>query len=80
MIYVYTLLGFVIFFLLLAVGVIFRRKPLLGSCGGLRSFGGHRSPCEICGAPPEEPNRCQQKCRAGASRDDKVRHCSQFNM
>jgi hypothetical protein len=58
MIYLYVLLGFVIFFLLMALGVIFRRKPLRGTCGGLRAFDDKRSPCEICGAPPEDQAHC----------------------
>jgi hypothetical protein len=60
MIYLYALLGFVMFFLLMAFGVIMRRKPLRGSCGGLRAFQGN-TPCEICGAPPEEQDKCPQK-------------------
>jgi hypothetical protein len=61
MIYLYALLGFVVFFLLMALGVIIGRKPLRGTCGGLRALGGDGSPCEICGAPPEEQSKCQRR-------------------
>jgi hypothetical protein len=72
MIYLYALLGFVMFFLLMAFGVIMRRKPLRGSCGGLRAFQGN-TPCEICGAPPEDRinvhrNACPKAIPAGNSR------------
>lgn len=61
MIYIFVLLGFVIFFLLMALGVIFQRKPLRGTCGGLRALDGNQSPCEVCGAPPEEQGNCPKK-------------------
>ncbi|WP_218109862.1 (Na+)-NQR maturation NqrM [Oligoflexus tunisiensis] len=60
-IYLYALLGFVIFFLLMALGVILSRKPLRGSCGGMRRLIGNSSPCEICGAPPEEQDKCPKR-------------------
>jgi hypothetical protein len=58
MIYLYALVGFIIFFLLMALGVILSRKPLRGTCGGLRAFDDKQSPCEICGAPPEDQAQC----------------------
>jgi hypothetical protein len=61
MIYLYALLGFVVFFLLMALGVMLRKKPLRGSCGGLRALPGNPSPCEICGAPPEEQKNCPRR-------------------
>lgn len=61
MIYLYVLLGFIIFFLLMALGVIFQRKPLRGTCGGLRALDGKESPCEVCGAPPEEQSHCLRR-------------------
>ncbi|MCZ6618311.1 MAG: (Na+)-NQR maturation NqrM [Gammaproteobacteria bacterium] len=36
----------------MAVGVAFGRKPISGSCGGLRALGGNAA-CEICGENPE---------------------------
>ena len=38
----------------MAVGVIFGRKPIAGTCGGLNNMTGGGS-CEICGG---DPNRC----------------------
>tara|TARA_Y100000996_G_C22338777_1_gene567695 strand:+ start:351 stop:581 length:231 start_codon:yes stop_codon:yes gene_type:complete len=48
---------FGVFILILAItgmsiGVIFNRKPLSGSCGGLSSDGA----CSICG---NDPNKCE---------------------
>jgi len=36
----------------MSIGVIFNRKPLSGSCGGLSSDGA----CSICG---NDPNKCE---------------------
>lgn len=36
----------------MAVGVIFGRKPISGSCGGMKALGMDVS-CEICGGNPE---------------------------
>lgn len=44
----------------MAIGVIFGRPPLKGSCGGLGALG-VQGECEICGG---EPARCE------AARDD----------
>lgn len=36
------------FILIMAVGVIFGRKPISGSCGGMASIG-MESECDVCG-------------------------------
>ena len=41
----------------MAVGVIFGRKPLKGSCGGLNNAGGN-SDCTVCGG---NPAKCEEK-------------------
>ena len=38
----------------MSIGVIFNRKPLTGSCGGLSSEG----TCSICG---NDPNKCENE-------------------
>jgi hypothetical protein len=43
MIFVYTLLGFLLFFLLAAIGYIIQHKVIHGSCGGLNNVGIERS-------------------------------------
>lgn len=52
------LLAFLLMLVLLgamAVGVIFGRKPISGSCGGLGQLGVDAE-CEICGGNPQ---RCE---------------------
>ncbi|MGE0623083.1 MAG: (Na+)-NQR maturation NqrM [Pseudomonadales bacterium] len=39
----------------MAVGVIFGRRPITGSCGGMKALGMDVS-CEICGG---DPARCE---------------------
>ena len=36
----------------MAIGVIFGRKPIAGTCGGLNMMGADGS-CELCGGRPE---------------------------
>jgi len=39
----------------MAVGVMFGRKPIAGSCGGMKALGMNVE-CEICGG---DPDRCE---------------------
>ncbi len=39
----------------MAVGVIFGRKPITGSCGGMKALGMEME-CEVCGG---DPGRCE---------------------
>ena len=41
----------------MAVGVLFGRKPISGSCGGMKALGMDVS-CEICGG---NPNLCESE-------------------
>lgn len=43
----------------MAVGVIFKRRPLAGSCGGLGSLG--LGKCDVCG---NDPAKCEKKAPA----------------
>ena len=38
-------------FFAMSIGVIFGRKPIAGSCGGLKTMG-EVADCEICGGDP----------------------------
>lgn len=39
----------------MSLGVLFGRKPITGSCGGLQALG-EAGECEICGG---DPNKCK---------------------
>ena len=47
----------------MAIGVIFGRKPIKGSCGGLNAVG-VQGDCEICGG---NPNKCESVSSTGDS-------------
>jgi hypothetical protein len=53
----------------MAVGVIFGRKPITGSCGGMKALGMDVS-CEICGGDPSlcETERPRRQGRLPATR------------
>ena len=54
MTFVLALLVFMAIVAVMAVGVIFGRAPIKGSCGGLGAVGIYQD-CEICGG---DPQRC----------------------
>ncbi len=63
------LLAFLFMLLLvagMAVGVLFGRKPISGSCGGMKSLGMGVS-CEICGGNPDLCETGEQKGSSKAS-------------
>jgi hypothetical protein len=37
---------------LMAVGVMFGKKPIAGSCGGIANLGIEKADCPICGGNP----------------------------
>lgn len=41
----------------MSVGVMFGRKPIKGTCGGLNNAGGDSS-CSLCGGSPD---KCEEK-------------------
>jgi len=45
-IFLFTLLGFILMTVMMAVGLIFKGKCLKGSCGGIQNLMGN---CEVCG-------------------------------
>ena len=46
----------------MAIGVMFGRQPIKGSCGGMGALGIDTA-CEICGG---DPKRCDEETRDGA--------------
>jgi uncharacterized protein len=60
-----TVLGTFLFIMaIMAVGVIFGRKPLAGSCGGVgRALNEDDYECPICG---DDPARCEKQGGGGS--------------
>ncbi len=56
----FMLMGVVV--AIMAVGVIFGRQPIKGSCGGMGAVGIDAA-CEICGG---DPNRCETESEKSA--------------
>ena len=61
MTFVLAFLVFMAIMVAMAVGVIFGRAPIKGSCGGLGAVGIEQE-CEICGG---DPQRCETSGDAG---------------
>lgn len=49
----------------MAIGVIFGRKPIAGTCGGLNNMGS-KGECEICGG---NPTKCEETSATDLSYD-----------
>lgn len=47
----------------MAVGVMFGRKPLKGSCGGMAALG-METECDVCGG---DKTRCEKEVEAGSN-------------
>lgn len=58
----------VVFVAIMAVGVIFGRKPISGSCGGMAAIG-MESECDVCGG---DKTKCDKESDAasGKAADD----------
>ena len=50
----------------MAVGVIFGRQPIAGSCGGMKALGMEME-CEVCGG---DPQMCEKSPLSTALADD----------
>lgn len=55
-IFLLSLIVMAIIIVAMSVGVLFKRKPIQGSCGGMSALG-MKSDCEICGG---NPSRCDE--------------------
>lgn len=51
---VITFTVFVLFFLMMGIGYMFKKQPLKGSCGGVANLMGDER-CSFCG---DDPNKC----------------------
>lgn len=64
-----TVLAFLVMLLIVAgmsVGVMMGRKPIAGSCGGMKALGLGMD-CEVCGG---DPNACEQADRFHGAEDE----------
>ncbi len=64
-----TFLGMMAVVGLMAIGVMFGRRPIEGSCGGLKNLG-ISGECEICGG---DPARCESSGDVGLAVDATAR-------
>ncbi len=55
MIFLIAFGAFVLFFVFMSLGLLIKKQPLKGSCGGVASLMGNDD-CEICGG---DPNKCE---------------------
>jgi uncharacterized protein len=60
MIWLVTFVVMLLAVLGLALGVIFGRKPLAGSCGGIANLGIDKQ-CSLCGGNPQKCDELQQE-------------------
>lgn len=54
-----ALVVFLLFFAAMALGLILRKKPLQGSCGGVAALMGDKQ-CQFCG---DDPSQCEKTPR-----------------
>ena len=59
--FILTFLFFLVVVAGMAVGAIFRNRPIKGSCGGMGALGIDTA-CDICGG---DPQRCDEETREG---------------
>lgn len=52
-IFLITFLVMSVVIVIMSVGVLFGRKPVQGSCGGMNNINGLNE-CEVCGGEPEK--------------------------
>ncbi|MCH8552880.1 MAG: (Na+)-NQR maturation NqrM [Natronospirillum sp.] len=53
----------------MAIGVMFGRKPISGSCGGIANTGVSKGACDFCGG---DPNKCDAPDDEGDPKDSKT--------
>ena len=64
--FIVTLIILLLFVIAMSVGVLFGRKPLKGSCGGVgKALGEEDYVCDVCGGDPEKCDAGEQKSQAG---------------
>lgn len=61
----FTFLFIALVIAIMSVGVLFKRKPIAGSCGGLSALG-LKEQCEICGG---DDKKCEKKTQQSNQTD-----------
>lgn len=65
-----TLVFMLVVVALMSVGVIFGRKPITGSCGGVgKALGEKEYVCDICGG---DESKCEEKQQAAAKTEESL--------
>jgi len=63
---VFAFVGFLVFFLAMAIGYIVKGTPLKGSCGGVAALMGNEQ-CDICGGDMTKCEASQQDSKVDSS-------------
>lgn len=66
---------FALFFVGMSIGLVFRNRPLKGSCGGVANLMGNKE-CDFCGG---DPNKCDEVNDRPAADTDLARDASGKN-
>ena len=76
-----TIVLMLLAFAAMAVGILFGRPPIKGSCGGMSALAGGDGSCKLCGGDPAKCDELNDRAPAASpdhgrdgSRPDPVRH------
>jgi hypothetical protein len=64
---IFTLCGFTAAVLIMSVGVMFKRKPIAGTCGGIANLMGD---CDICEKKSECIDKMKDLSKKCSNKDD----------
>lgn len=64
-----TIVLMLLAFAAMAVGILFGRPPIKGSCGGMSALAGGDGSCKLCGGDPNKCAELNESDPAAARRD-----------